>query len=477
MSKRIVANLGFLLQTAGILTVIPIGIGFCFNEIEQLIPLFITCVAFLCCGFFLNSLCERKDLDFKSSSVLLVAAFIILPLIGAIPYVFSDPFTSPNMLDRFTNSYFESVSGFTTTGFSFITNTDALPRSMLVFRSLTELMGGVGIVFLILAFFQSKRSMRKLGDTLGIDNLNGNLKRMFFSVFAIYGVYIIAFTVIFYLLGFTNLLNTGTFVIDTLTGGFQPNAQQFEQYLLFVPKILMMILMFVGSINFAFNYHLFTGKIKKIFSAEVLAYLALIAVASIAICYAAKVELFDSVFHVVSMASSTGYDYLNVLSLNNTAVSIFIALIVIGGCSFSMAGGIKITRLLTFGKSIGQAVKMTLVREESAKDSNHKVEKNFYESFSVITSILMFIVVLLVFAVLFTTMGVSFTDALYEVGSALSTNGVSMGATTLAMPITHKWLMIAAMTIGRVEILTILIAIVPLTVKKLENKKVIPKAD
>ncbi len=467
MSQRILANLGFLLQIAGLLTLFPIGIGFYFNETQQLIPLFITCIAFLGCGFLFNALCERKDLDFKSSSVLLFSAFIILPLIGAIPYIYSDPFISPNLIDRFTNSYFESVSGFTTTGFSFVTNTDALPNSLLVFRSLTELMGGVGVVFLILAFFQSKKSVTKLGNTLGVDNLNGNLKKTFFSVFAIYGVYIIAFTAIFYLIGFTNLLSTGTFVIDTLTGGFQPNAQQFQQYLLFVPKILIIILMLVGSVNFAFNYHLFTGKIKKMFSKEIGLFFLIITVASIAIVYVANVGFVDSVFHVVSMSSSTGYDYLNIMTLNNTAITIFITLIVIGGCAFSMAGGIRISRLITFGQSIGHAVKMTFIKEESSEVDFKESVKSFYEFFPAIISILLFILLLIVFALLFTTMGVSFTDSIFEVGSALSTNGVSMGATTVAMPIAYKWLMIAAMTIGRVEILTILIALIPVSIKKL----------
>lgn len=467
MSQRILANLGFLLQIAGLLTIFPIGIGFYFNETQQLIPLFITCIAFLGFGFLLNALCERKDLDFKSSSALLLSAFIILPLIASIPYFYSDPFNSANTLDRFTNSYFESVSGFTTTGFSFITNTDALSKSMLVYRSLTELMGGVGIVFLILAFFQSKKSITKLGNTLGIDNLNGNLKKMFFFVFAIYGVYIVAFTAIFYFIGFKDILSTGTFVIDTITGGFQPSAQQFQQYLFFIPKILIIILMLIGSVNFAFNYHLFTGKIKKMFSKEIILFFLIITVSSIAIFYFAKIGFVDSIFHVVSMASSTGYDYLNITTLNNTAVTIFIMLIVIGGCTFSMAGGIRVSRLLTFGKSIGHAVKMAFIKEESSEDAYKETIKSFYEYFPAIISILLFILMLIIFAMLFTTMGVSFTDAIFEVGSALSTNGVSMGATTVAMPIAYKWLMIVAMTIGRVEILTILIALIPISIKKL----------
>ena len=87
---------------------------------------------------------------------------------------------------------------------------------MLIYRSLTELMGGIGVVFLILAFFQSKKSMAKLGNTLGFDKLGGSLKKTFFSVFAIYTVIIAVFTAIFYLIGYKDILNTGTFVIDTL---------------------------------------------------------------------------------------------------------------------------------------------------------------------------------------------------------------------------------------------------------------------
>jgi trk system potassium uptake protein len=469
MSQRILANLGFLLQIAGLFTVAPIAIGFYLNETQQTIPLFITCIAFLGCGFLLNALSERKDLDFKSSSALLLFSFIILPLIGAIPYLYTDPFSSPNLAERFTNSYFESVSGFTTTGFSFIANTDTLPKSMLVFRSLTELMGGVGIVFLVFAFFQSKKSIKKLGAAMGIGNVGINLKKTFVLVFAIYGIYVAVFTALFYFIGYNNLVNTGTFVIDTITGGFSPNAQQLQQYLFFTPKLLIIVLMFLGSVNFAFNYHLFTGKIRKMFSQEVLLFLAIMAAASLAVVYFANIGFVDSVFHVVSISSTKGLDYIGIPTLNNTSVSIFIVLIVVGGCSFSMAGGIKVSRLVTFGRSIGQAVKSTFLNEESL-ESDSETTKNLHEFFPAITSIMLFIAVLIVFALLFTTMGVSFTNSIFEVGSALSTNGVSMGATTVAMPIAYKWLMIAAMTIGRVEILTIIIALIPVTIKRLESK-------
>ena len=461
MSNHIFANLGFLLQIAGLLTILPIGIGLYFNETQAVVALLLTCVAFLGCGFLLNALCERKDLDFKSSNLLFVATFIIMPLIGALPYFYSNPFGSANVFEQFTNGYFESVSGFTTTGFSFIAAPEALPQSMLVYRSMTELMGGVGIVFLLLAFFHSRKSLKTLSTSLGIDNVNGSLKKTYFSVLAIYSVYIFAFTAIFYGLGFTNLINTGTFVIDTITGGYQPAMPQYHQYLSLTPKILLIVLMLLGSLNFAFSYHLFTLKLRKAISAEILAYMTIIAVGTVSIAALANVGVLDSLFHVVSMSSSTGQSYIPLTSFGDTSYSILIVLMLIGGCAFSMAGGIRVSRITTFGKSIKENIAGLLVKEHAITKTKKIASANrSWESLSAPVSIVLFIFILVVFAVIFTTIGVSFTDALFEVGSALTTNGISMGATTVTMGIGYKWLMIAAMTIGRVEILSILIALV-----------------
>jgi trk system potassium uptake protein TrkH len=133
----------------------------------------------------------------------------------------------------------------------------------------------------------------------------------------------------------------------------------------------------------------------------------------------------------------------------------------IGGCAFSMAGGIRISRLITFAKSIKQSIKGTLIKEKIIIEPSQKKETNNLENLSALVSILLFIFTLAIFATIFTTIGVSFTDALFEVGSALTTNGISMGATTVTMPIAYKWLMIVAMTIGRVEFMSILIALSP----------------
>lgn len=456
---------GFLLQIAGLLTILPIGVGLYFDETQTVVSLFIACVAFLGCGFLLNALCERKDLDFKSSNVLFLASFIVIPLIGALPFIYSDPFGSANVFERFTNGIFESVSGFTTTGFSFVTNPDVLPKSLLIYRSITELMGGVGIVFLLVAFFQSKKkSMESYSNSIGVDNVNGDLKKTFLSVFAIYGGYIIAFTAIFFALGFTNLIGTGTFMIDTITGGFSPSEQQFQQYLSFTPKILLTLLMLLGSLNFAFSYHLFMRKPRKAISWEIGVFLLIILLGTVSFAWLGNFNAVDLLFHVVSMSSSTGFSFIPLASLSSTLMSILIVLMLIGGCTFSMAGGIRVSRLVAFAKSVKESIKSVLIKEHviPAEEQHLGMENNSNgnaEHLSAPVIIILFALVLVVFAVIFTTLGVSFTDALFEVGSALTTNGISMGYTNVLMPMGYKWLMIAAMTIGRVEILSIFIAL------------------
>jgi len=464
MARSSVANLGFLLQISGILTVLPIGIGFYYNETQAIIPLFITCITFLCLGFFLNSLCERKELNIKSSSILLLSAFIILPLIGSIPFLYLDPFNSSNPIDRVSNSYFESVSGFTTTGFSFVPNSELLPRSILVFRSLTEVMGGIGIIFIILAFFQSKRSLLHLGNTLGFENTNSNYRKMFLWVLSIYGIFILLFTGIYYFLGLTDIVKTGTFVIDVLTGGFSPSTQQMPQYLFVTSKILMITLMTLGSVNFIFNYQLFTGKIRKMFTKEIVLYFLIIGASTIAIFAVSKLQLIDSLFHVVSMTSATGIAYVNILSLNSTATTIFISLILIGGCSFSMAGGIKVSRILALLKSIPTAVQLVFFKEHGDEYEISEDQEKSYDQFSIVIAILLFLATLFIFASLFSTLGVSFENSIFEMGSALSTNGVTTGIINVTMPVAYKWLTVAAMTIGRVEILTILVALIPIKI-------------
>ncbi|MDQ1279373.1 MAG: trk/ktr system potassium uptake protein [Thermoproteota archaeon] len=169
MPRPIISNLGFVLQIAGIFNILPVAVGLYFGEDKATISLFITIFAFLATGFFLNSFCERRELNYKSSCALLVVVFAILSLIGSIPYFYLNIFQiQTNVFDLFTNSYFQSMSAFSTTGLTLLPNVDVLSRSLVLYMSLSQWVGGLGIVFVLLIFFILPKNWNILEERLAL---------------------------------------------------------------------------------------------------------------------------------------------------------------------------------------------------------------------------------------------------------------------------------------------------------------------
>jgi trk system potassium uptake protein TrkH len=459
MSKGIVANLGFLLQTSGLLSLLPVLVGLVLNETEATLGILLTGVVFMGFGFLLNALCERKDLDFQSSCVLFVLAFLVISIVGATPFFYLDPFNSASPIDRFTNSVFESVSGFTTTGFSLITEDAVLPQSLLLYRSIIELAGGIGIVFLLLVFFLRGESLENMRNAIGVESLGDDLKKTYMQIFLVYGVFIVVFTGAVMLFGAGDPIYSVCLVIDTLTGGFSPSRTQFAATIGFPIRICLLLLMFLGSVSFSFNYRLFTRKLSWRLPGEVKLYLAVILIGSLAFTLTSGLSPFDSLFHVVSMSSSTGSNYIDFQGLNSASFGIILLVTLIGGCGFSMAGGIKMFRVLHFTKSIKNAVVDTVRESDYIPDEPLDNGNGHVDMQSANVSIVLFLATLFGFSILLCLNGLSFSDSLFEVGSALSTNGATLGAVNASLPLFYKYMLMFCMLIGRVEIITMLVAV------------------
>ena len=459
MRLRLLANLGFLLQSCGLLLIIPLIVGLYYNEMGGMIAVSLGCISFLMAGFLLNALCERRELDYKSSCLLILLAFLVMSILGAIPYVYLDPFQSPTGIDRLTNSLFESVSGFTTTGLSLIPEAAVLPRCFALFRSMTEFIGGVNVVFILLAFFQSEHALNSLGSALGIESVELNVRKSFAVVLLVYGVYVIVFTLPVFFLGFPDVIGAVILVIDTLTGGFSPSSAVFKASVGIPLRVVLMFLMLLGSLNFKFNYYFLRGKIRKAMNDEARLYLIIIVVGSLMVTFLSGLNLFDSVFHVISMASATGFDYVGIPTLYDPAKTVLIVVMLIGGCAASMAGGIKVVNLLWSAWGIRENVRDVLSKGGVMSQRPKADPKKALQWNMAMSSVLLFLVTLLVLSLVFSMSGVSFGDSLFEVGSALTTNGISMGATSLSLPIFYKFVLMTAMIIGKVEITIVLVSI------------------
>jgi trk system potassium uptake protein len=437
--RRIVSNLGFFLQITGLLLILPVAIGLQSGELQAVASIVATCFLAFGVGFFFNSFAERKELDEGTSLWLLLLTFMVIPLVLMIPYVWNNVFNSASPFDLFTNSYFETLSGFTTTGFSFVLHPESLPMSLLFYRSLVEFIGGIGFIYILVAFLYPKENLDSFVETFGIEKICDNLRKLFLWLFLIYSFFVVVFTVFFFFTYSSNLVVASCAAIDILTGGYQPNM--LPGFGLFQVGIL--ILMLLGSLNFRFHYNLFHLKFRELLTPEIKLFLIIIAVSTVAISFLAWMNPFDSLFHVVSMASSTGIEYTSISATFVPAKVLFMIIGLIGGCAFSMAGGIRVQRV---------QVLVSAIRKKGDEPTRQELK-------SVIYFLASFVAVLLIFSFVFSTVGVGFLDSVFEVGSALTTNGISMGATTLALPIGYKWLLIVAMVIGRVELLTIFRAI------------------
>jgi len=375
----------------------------------------------------------------------MLTTFVILPALLMIPFIWNNVFNSGNPFDLFTNAYFETVSGFTTTGFTFVTNPQTLPVSILFYRSLVEFIGGIGFVYIIAAFLYPKDAIDEYAESFGIDRLNPNLRKVFISVVLIYTIFVAIFTVIFYFAySPNNLLVSSCTAIDVLTGGY---ALSMTGGIGLLP-ISVLVLMVIGSLNFQFHYNLFRLKLRSLLTPEIKLYFIVLLASAVIVSILAWVNPFDSLFNVVSMASSTGIESFTIGTTTVPAKVFLILVGLAGGCAFSMAGGIRMERI----QKIISAIRK--------KDDRPNRE----ELVSILGAIIGFFATLIILTLIFMPIGVSFLDSVFEVGSALTTNGISMGATVVTMPIGYKWLMTFAMIIGRVEIVSILAAIAGLPI-------------
>src|SRR5918997_5080542 len=148
---------------------------------------------------------KRPPLNLKQASLLMVSSFVLLSLFGSIPYMYFNPFA--NNISPFSllvNSFFESASGFTTTGLTFITHPEDLPQSLDFYRSFTQWVGGLSFVYLVVTFFYPERKLIHMKGMIGGGILK--LKQLLLTIGVIFTFYTVILVVLLYLFGNFNIV-------------------------------------------------------------------------------------------------------------------------------------------------------------------------------------------------------------------------------------------------------------------------------
>lgn len=457
----LLANMGFILQISGVFVLVPIVVSFILGETDATLALFITATCFLVLGFLTNSMCERKDMSFKQSCALIVLVFVLLSVIGSIPYLYIG-FADGTFLQHLTDSLFESVSGYTSTGFSVVPDLSVLPQSIILYRGLTEFIGGIGIVVVLLAFFYPEAKLREFAKSMGITKTNHKIKKTFLFIIAVYCIVTIIMVVIGYLGGYHDLINLASLIFAAMsTGGFSP-VNDLTSLISQPPlNFILPFCMVFGASNFLVLATLYKRKIKEFINSETMVFLVIVIIATAVLTFFFKYNGYLAGFHVISAMSTSGFSYVSIAGLNDSVKLLLVLLMFIGGASFSTAGGIKLYRFLLIIKSIPQTVAFTIVGKDTKNSKVNLLNKKYTYSEVMQAATMIFLTAVAVFVSSFIVIyyGYKPINAIFDCTSAVATTGLSAGVVGPTLPLELKWLFMLLMILGRVEIMVFLVAL------------------
>ena len=449
--KAVLGNLGFVLQFAGVLLLVPAVVATLLEDTITASGIYLTTVLLLVTGFFLNSYGEKSSLNLQQASILVFSSLFLLSLFGTIPYLYVFP-SDETAVEVFANAFFSSAAGFTTGGISLFDEPEKLSQSFTFFRSYTQLVGGMSFIYLVITAFYPESKLQAMRGFISGKTLH--MKELFLTITVIFAIYIVIVASLLYIFGERNIIDNFSLAMSTLsTGGFTPTSTILEG-LLWQEHIVLMGAMILGALPFTFHYSFVRKKfLSPKLGKEVLAYFAILGGATILFAGISGLDPMQSAFYSVSASTTAGLQIESLAGLSGGAHTILIILMFIGGCGFSTAGGLKIFRLFHL-RDIRAFI--SKVRRSELPSQNKK------EIISTLIIIALFpIISAITGAHLAAIEDVPFQDAFFEAAGIITTGGLSAGVidseTDPATMIVLGFLMI----FGRLEIIAIIYIFVP----------------
>ncbi len=473
--------LGHLIRIEGILFSLPLLVSFVYGEDSiYKFAYFIPMIFMILIGSFLVKICTKIEKYYTKEGVVIAAlGWIVASILGAIPFVISGDI--PNYIDAF----FESVSGFTTTGSSIITDYDLISKSNLFWRSFSHFIGGMGILVFALAIIPKETSKSSLimkaevpGPTFGkIVAKARDSARVLYIIYFIMTLVLIVLLI----LGGVEIFDSMLYAFGTAgTGGFGFTNEGISAYNSSYVELLLSVGMILFGINFNLYYLVLVGHIKDVLKSEELKWYIFIILSSVLLIFLNVYKNYDTVFKafkdilftVSSTITTTGFSIVNYDRWPLFSKVVIMGLMFIGGCAGSTAGGLKVSRILIYIKSSfaqimksanPNRVKVIRIDDKMVDDETKDGVLNYLS----IYFILFFIILLIVsysmgdYLTSFSATATTFNN----VGPGLGEVGPSLNFASVTY--FNKIILSFAMLAGRLEILPILILFSPRTWKKI----------
>ncbi len=480
MNRKLVFNyLGKIMIANGALMLLPTVCALIYKEYNCLNAFLTTAVFCAAIGATVSKACKpQNDLLYAKEGFAIVAtAWLLMSLTGAVPFVISGE------IPNFADAFFETVSGYTTTGASILDNVESLKKSALLWRSFTHWIGGMGVLVFVMAILPglSDRSVHIMRAEMPGPIFGKLVPRSGDTAKILYLIYIVmtAIMIPFLLFGGMSFFESLLHAFGTAgTGGFGIKADSVGGYSPYLQWVITVFMILFG-VNFNLYYYFIIKRSLAAFkNTELVVYLGIIAASVSAVCiniyniYGSFSEsLRTAAFQVSSIITTTGFSTVNYDLWPDFSKTVLFLLMFVGGCAGSTAGGLKVSRIVLMFKIISSEIKrllhpraVTTVRLDGKTVDNATLNSvtTYFSVFAVCYAAVFLIISFQPFG--FTTNVTAVATCLNNVGPGFGKVGP---AASFSIYNDFSTVVLAiAMLLGRLEIFPLLLTLLPQTWKK-----------
>ena len=470
--KTVFFTLGILQIILGIFMLVPIFVQFFFKEIDS--SFFGASIITIIFGtlFFLSNLDHDKKLNLQQAFLLTALSWLSIAIFGSLPLIFSEVNFS------FTNAFFESMSGITTTGSTIIANLEEMPKAILLWRAILQWLGGIGIIVMAITLMPIMNvggmQLFKISNSDSSEKILPKSKEIALRLIYIYSGLTTLCAISYKILGM-NTFDSITHSMTTIaTGGFSNYNESIGFFNSFSIEISAMIFIILGSLPFIAYIKFLNGNRRIFFSdIQIRTFLKIILISILILSIylfldkSSELNFRTVLFNVISILTGTGYVNAQFDNWGGFPLIIFIGLMFIGGCAGSTTCGIKIFRFqILYSFVLNQLKKIIYPKGIFVLKYNQSPVDDKFTA-SIISFIYMYLVIFFTITALLSLTGLDFITSISGAATSISNVGPGLGSTIgpngnfSSLPDISKWILSFGMILGRLELFAILVLFLP----------------
>lgn len=470
--KTVFFTLGILQIILGISMIIPVFVQILFSELDSsFIGASIVTIIFGSL-FFLSNLDHDKKLNLQQAFLLTALSWLSIAVFGSIPFLLS----SMNL--SITDSFFESMSGITTTGSTIISNLETAPKSILFWRAILQWLGGIGIIVMAITLMPIMNvggmQLFRISNNDSSEKILPKSKEIALRLIYIYSILTILCAIFYKLFGMSYFDSLTHSMTTIATGGFSNYNESIGYFNNAYIEIVSMTFIILGSLPFI-AYIKFLNGDRQIFKSDsqIITFLKIILfsiiILSLYLSFTEidKLNLRSIFFNVISIISGTGYVNDQFDNWGSFTIVLFLSLMFIGGCAGSTTCGVKVFRFqILYLFIINQLKKMIYPKGIFViKYAQNSINEKFIAS--IISFIFFYFLIFFGLSALLSLSGLDFITSISGAATSISNVGPGLGSTIgpngnfATLPDISKWILTVGMILGRLELFAILVLFVP----------------